>query len=144
MSKEQDWSKKGYQDILNKRISCVLSPEETFDSDISRMFRAVRFKVQLGFTMENELEQWMKTNAYTRFKALTAKKDDSDKIGKKNGTEARGGSHRIELYKMMTDKARFPEYIMQLFEYGLIFAQQSWDSISQPEKQKSSYSLTLQ
>ena len=62
----------------------------------------------------------MKENAYFRFKILTSKKDD---LTGSRVSDGRGGSHKIELYKMMTDRSKFAEYITSLFEYGLIVDQ---------------------
>lgn len=42
----------GVEDIKNKRIRCVGEPEQRFEEDALRMFRAFRFSARLGFEVE--------------------------------------------------------------------------------------------
>ena len=44
----------GVEDIRQKRIRCVGYPEQRFEEDALRMFRALRFGARLGFTLEEE------------------------------------------------------------------------------------------
>ncbi len=48
---------KGQEDLKDKIIRAVGNPEERFSEDALRMLRAVRFAVQLGFTIEKETEK---------------------------------------------------------------------------------------
>ena len=45
---------KGIEDLKDKIIRCVGNPNERFAEDYSRMLRALRFCVQLGFTIEEK------------------------------------------------------------------------------------------
>ena len=44
----------GMDDIENKIIRCVGNPEERFEEDYLRMFRAIRFAVSLNFNIHEE------------------------------------------------------------------------------------------
>ena len=44
----------GIGDIQNKLIRCIGKPEERFEEDALRILRALRFSVQLGFSIEEE------------------------------------------------------------------------------------------
>lgn len=44
----------GAEDIRNKTIRCVGSPEKRFEEDALRIMRAVRFSAQLGFEIEEK------------------------------------------------------------------------------------------
>ena len=44
----------GKQDIKKKVVRAVLNPSERFDEDPLRMMRAIRFSLQLGYTIEPE------------------------------------------------------------------------------------------
>lgn len=47
----------GMDDLQKKVIRCVGNPKERFDEDALRIFRAVRFSAQLGFSIEKETFQ---------------------------------------------------------------------------------------
>ena len=55
----------GRNDLQNKVIRCVGEPEKRFREDALRMFRALRFSAQLGFSIE--IETW---NAISKCAAL--------------------------------------------------------------------------
>ena len=44
----------GRDDIRNRLIRCVGNPEERFEEDALRMFRALRFSARLGFDIEEK------------------------------------------------------------------------------------------
>ncbi len=46
----------GMEDLKNRIIRCVGSPEERFSEDALRILRAVRFSAQLGFVIENDTQ----------------------------------------------------------------------------------------
>jgi len=52
----------GMEDIKNKIIKCVGGPNTRFSEDALRMFRALRFSAQLGFTIETETLQAIYAN----------------------------------------------------------------------------------
>ncbi len=45
----------GQIDIKNRKIRCVGKAEKRFEEDALRMFRAIRFKAQLGFEFDSEI-----------------------------------------------------------------------------------------
>lgn len=53
----------GQEDIKNKIIRCVGNPSDRFSEDALRMMRAIRFSVQLGFTIQEETFIAIKQNA---------------------------------------------------------------------------------
>lgn len=53
----------GIEDIKNKIIRAVGSPDERFIEDPLRMYRACRFKSKLNFSIENKTEQAIKQNS---------------------------------------------------------------------------------
>ncbi|HAM95800.1 MAG: hypothetical protein UX53_C0039G0001 [Candidatus Azambacteria bacterium GW2011_GWB2_46_37] len=53
----------GQNDLKNKLIKTVGSPEDRFNEDALRMLRAPRFAVQLGFDIEEKTAEAIKTNA---------------------------------------------------------------------------------
>jgi len=53
----------GMEDIKNKVISCVGVADERFNEDALRMLRAVRFSAKLGFNIDEETYESIKTNA---------------------------------------------------------------------------------
>ena len=54
----------GRSDLSNKIIRCVGIPQERFNEDALRMFRALRFKAQLGFEIEYETLAALRENAF--------------------------------------------------------------------------------
>ena len=55
----------GIADLENKVIRCVGNPRERFSEDALRMFRAVRFAAQLGFSIEEDTKKAIKELAPT-------------------------------------------------------------------------------
>ncbi len=53
----------GSDDLKNKLIRAVGSPEERFNEDALRLIRAVRFAAQLGFGVEEKTKKALKKNA---------------------------------------------------------------------------------
>ena len=51
----------GMDDIENKIIRCVGNPEERFEEDYLRMFRAIRFAVSLNFNIHEETSNAIKS-----------------------------------------------------------------------------------
>lgn len=94
----------GIQDCLEmKQLKCINSKEETFDEDISRYFRAVRFMAKCGFEADRVLG--------------AALKDCSQQIAKAPGDV----KHAIfgEMFKFKYNK-HLPAHIKLLFEFGMI------------------------
>lgn len=89
----------GYEDLNNKIIRCVGNPNRRFNEDALRMFRAIRFSAQLGFEIESETVEAIKTN-YELIKNVSAERI------------------QIEMNKiLMSDN---PDYIAKLHEYKLL------------------------
>lgn len=89
----------GYEDLNNKIIRCVGNPNRRFNEDALRMFRAIRFSAQLGFEIESETVEAIKTN-YELIKNVSAERI------------------QIEMNKiLMSDN---PDYIAKLYEYKLL------------------------
>ena len=55
----------GQEDLQKKLIRAVGNPDQRFEEDALRMFRAVRFATQLGFEIEKETVKALKTLAPT-------------------------------------------------------------------------------
>jgi poly(A) polymerase/tRNA nucleotidyltransferase (CCA-adding enzyme) len=55
----------GMQDIKQKVVRAVLSPLERFDEDPLRMMRAIRFSLELGYSIEHETLTVVKTMSQT-------------------------------------------------------------------------------
>jgi len=53
----------GQSDLENRLIRAVGEPEERFNEDALRMLRAVRFSVELGFTIEEQTKKAIQKNA---------------------------------------------------------------------------------
>lgn len=60
---EFDFPKNGEFDIFKKIAKTVNSLQETFSSDPGRFLRALRLKTQYGFTLDVELDDYIKNNA---------------------------------------------------------------------------------
>ena len=54
----------GQEDLTNKVIRCVGNPDERFNEDALRILRALRFKTQLDFKIEEETEKSLLRNAH--------------------------------------------------------------------------------
>jgi tRNA nucleotidyltransferase (CCA-adding enzyme) len=54
----------GIQDIKQGLIRCVGTPDHRFQEDALRMFRAVRFSAQLGFSIERSTAESISQNAH--------------------------------------------------------------------------------
>lgn len=101
-------------------ITCVNSPDECFADDVSRLLRAVRFKVAKGFSFDKELEQFLVING--------------EKCFQKNKTNR--GPVRNEFKKMLEDEPNMKEYFLFLLGYGLIPSQPKWGLVSQQEQHR--------
>lgn len=89
----------GYENLNNKIIKCVGNPNRRFNEDALRMFRAIRFSAQLGFKIESETAEAIKTN-YGLIKNVSAERI------------------QIEMNKiLMSDN---PDYIAKLYKYKLL------------------------
>ena len=53
----------GREDLKGSVIRCVGEPDKRFSEDALRMFRAIRFRAQLGFTLEEGTAQALRRNA---------------------------------------------------------------------------------
>lgn len=89
----------GREDIENKIIRCVGNPQERFREDALRMLRAIRFKAQLEFRIEQQTAQAI------RECASLIKKVSGERI-------------RDELNKILLSP--HPDYIRDLHELGLL------------------------
>lgn len=63
----------GQKDLKNKILCTPLDPNETFSEDPLRMMRAARFASQLGFAIEANTYEALKTN-YERLKIISAER----------------------------------------------------------------------
>lgn len=54
----------GIDDLKKKIIRCVLNPYDRFEEDALRIFRAIRFVGQLGFTLEKNTRMALDEKAY--------------------------------------------------------------------------------
>ncbi len=89
----------GRQDIEKKLIRCVGKPEERFEEDALRMFRAFRFSAVLGFEIEHETLVAIKIKAHL-----------SEKLARERV--------RIELEKTLLSDS--PQVILDVIGYGLL------------------------
>lgn len=97
----------------------MTTPEDCFSDDVSRLLRAVRFRVSKGFTFDKDLEDFMAINA--------------EKCFQKNKTNR--GVFRNEFKKMFEDEQNMQEYFLLLLSHGLIPSQPKWGLVP-PEEQK--------
>jgi poly(A) polymerase/tRNA nucleotidyltransferase (CCA-adding enzyme) len=89
----------GMTDLKRKLIKAVGDPEERFHEDTSRLMRAVRFKVQLGFEIEEKTKEALLKLAHT--------------------IDISKGGVRKEFLKMIDDKNAM-QAMEELREYGLM------------------------
>ncbi len=89
----------GIEDIKNKVIRCVGVPEQRFEEDALRMFRALRFSARLGFEIEE------KTLEAIRSRASYAASISAERV-------------RDELEKLLLTKR--PETVETVLETGLL------------------------
>ncbi len=89
----------GMEDIKNKLIRCVGVPEQRFEEDALRMFRALRFSARLGFEIEEKTLEAIKSRA---------------------GYAASISAERVreELEKLLLTKS--PETVATVLETGLL------------------------
>ncbi|MDD3279129.1 MAG: CCA tRNA nucleotidyltransferase [Lachnospiraceae bacterium] len=88
----------GISDLQRKTIRCVGAPKERFGEDALRIFRALRFAAQLGFTIEKD------TLEAIRELAPTLRQISAERI-------------QVELTKMLVSPR--PEYMEALYETGI-------------------------
>ena len=89
----------GMRDIADQCIRCVGNPDERFEEDALRMFRALRFSARLGFEIEAE------TLAAIRRKASHAASISAERV-------------RDEMEKLLM--TRSPETVETVLETGLL------------------------
>ena len=89
----------GMRDIADQCIRCVGDPEQRFEEDALRMFRALRFSARLGFEIEE------KTLAAIKSKAEHAASISAERV-------------RDELEKLLLTKS--PETVETVLESGLL------------------------
>jgi len=89
----------GKRDINSRIIRCVGSPNIRFSEDALRMFRAFRFRAQLGFEIDGETERAIYSNAGM------ASRISSERV-------------RIELEKTLLSKQ--PEIAAEMINAGLL------------------------
>lgn len=105
----------GLEDLHAGRIRCVGNPEERFTEDALRVFRAVRFAAQLGFSIDPETRAGMT---------------------KLSGNLARVSAERIreELSKLL--QSEHPEELITASEAGLTaFWLPEWDEMLATEQE---------
>ena len=88
----------GIQDLENKIIRCVGNPMDRFTEDALRILRAVRFSAQLGFTIESQTREAIKTIAPNLIHI------SKERI-------------QMELTKLLL--SNHPNYVKMVFEYGI-------------------------
>ena len=72
----------GQADIKNKRIRCVGDPTKRFEEDALRIVRAFRFKVTLGFTIEDDTRDTMNTPKLVKLMKSVSAERRRDELGK--------------------------------------------------------------
>lgn len=71
----------GIKDLENKIIRCVGNPLKRFSEDALRMMRAVRFSAQLGFQIEDNTENAIRSlSSNIKFVSIERIKEEFDKI----------------------------------------------------------------
>ncbi len=88
----------GIGDLKRGIIRCVGNPKDRFEEDALRMLRAVRFSAQLGFSIEEDTKQAIKTLAEN------LEKISAERI-------------QVELVKLLVSD--HPEYIKTAYETGI-------------------------
>ena len=54
----------GIEDLNNKIIRMIVNIDQRIKEDPLRLLRAIRFKIQLNFIIEEELDNFIKTHLY--------------------------------------------------------------------------------
>ncbi|MBR6403142.1 MAG: CCA tRNA nucleotidyltransferase [Eubacterium sp.] len=88
----------GVQDLENKIIRCVGSPDDRFDEDALRIMRAVRFAAQLGFDIDPE------TREAARKHAPEIEKVSAERV-------------ETELTKLLL--SAYPEKLLEMYDLGI-------------------------
>ena len=89
----------GIEDINNGIIRCVGGPNTRFSEDALRMFRALRFSAEFGFTIEKETKQAIYANA---------------------GLASRLSSERVRIELEKTLMSQKPEVAGEMIKIGLL------------------------
>jgi len=89
----------GIEDINNGTIRCVGGPNTRFSEDALRMFRALRFSAEFGFTIEKETKQAIYANA---------------------GLASRISAERIRIELEKTLMSQKPELAGEMIKIGLL------------------------
>ena len=89
----------GIEDIENGIIRCVGGPNTRFSEDALRMFRALRFCAQLGFTIENETLQAIYSGA---------------------GMASQISAERVRMEVEKTLMSQKPEIVGEMIKIGLL------------------------
>lgn len=100
-----------FKDLASKTLRTVITPDETFSPDPSRMIRAVRFSVTRGFTFEPILMKYIKENGSNLMvnTVLTQNKDNSSR----NMTNP-------EYFKIFSSDKHFPRLVYHLWDLKLL------------------------
>ena len=96
----------GIKDLENKTIRCVGDPLKRFSEDALRMMRAVRFSAQLGFQIEDNTENAIRSlSSNIKFVSMERIKGEFDKILLSDNADR---IHSLNDYGLMTNF--LPEY----------------------------------
>nr|WP_034869297.1 HD domain-containing protein [Clostridium lundense] len=96
----------GIKDLENEIIRCVGKPLKRFSEDALRMMRAVRFSAQLGFKIEDNTENAIRSlSSNIRFVSVERIKEEFDKILLSDNVDK---IHSLNCYGLMTHF--LPEY----------------------------------
>ena len=100
----------GREDIADRLIRCVGSPERRFTEDALRMLRAVRFSAQLGFGIERETMDALRRCAHL-VSALSAERvrDETEKTIMSQRPEKLYTALEARLYEPFCGTAEIPE-----------------------------------
>ncbi|PRR78683.1 CCA-adding enzyme [Clostridium liquoris] len=96
----------GIKDLENKTIRCVGDPLKRFSEDALRIMRAVRFSAQLGFQIEDNTENAIRSlSSNIKFVSMERIKGEFDKILLSDNADR---IHSLNDYGLMTNF--LPEY----------------------------------
>ena len=110
----------GQRDIRYKIIRCVGNPEQRFREDALRMLRAVRFKAQLGFKIEEKTAQAIKKCAVL-IKKVSRERilDELNKILLSDNPDAFRDLHELGVLKFILPELDACFYQMQRNKYHI-------------------------
>lgn len=104
----------GLKDLKKKIIRCVGKPEERFKEDYSRMLRALRFSVQLGFSIEKHTwkaikKHIKKTNEKSGGEYIVPREGIAKELAKMLASNPISALHLLDESKIL--KELFPEFL---------------------------------